>query len=473
MRNAMRFLVLVLTAALTVTGAAQAAKEKPLPKDLPPYGQDKPLPVPSVVDASLNNGLKVWIVPRPGFPKVTAVLAVRGGTAADPEKLAGTAEVLADVVKEGTTKRSSRQIAEELQAVGGEISGSASDDAVYVTVDGFASGTVKLLDILADVSRNASFPENEVELAKTNALQGLLARESTPEFAVDKAFGAAVFGSHPYRRVAPSHEAIGALTPQILKEQYLRRFRPERALLVVVGDVKAQEVVASVKKFFGTWKGEGEAASATPAAPTVGQMQILVVDRPGSVQSEIRVGRPMVRMTDPEYFPEIVANTIFGGAFSSRLIDNIREDKGYTYSPRVRASAYEQGGLLSIRAAVRNDVTGATLLEIYYELDRMGATLPTAEELTRAKRYQSGLFILRNSMQGAMAFTLASNWVNGLPPAALAEFVPKVNAVTAEQVREVGMKLFKSRSQTIVIGGDAKKITAEVALFGDAKALNP
>jgi len=469
MKTTTRTVALVLAVTLAAGGAARAAKETPLPKDLPPYGPQKSLPAPSIVDASLANGLTVWIVPRPAFPRVTALLAVRGGTAADPDALAGTAGVLADVVKEGTARRTSRQIAEELQALGAEISGSASEDAIFITVDGLASGVAKELDILADVARNAAFPPAEVALAKANTLQGLLAQESTPEFAVDKAFGAAVFGSHPYRTVAPTKEAVGSLTPELLREQYRRRFRPELALLLVVGDVKAPEVAETVTKLFASWKAEGEAAPATPPAPALGAREILVVDRPGSVQSEIRVGRPMVRMTDPEYFPEIVANTIFGGAFSSRLVENIREDKGYTYSPGSRISAYREGGMLRVRAAVRTEVTAATLLEVFYELDRMGATTVTAEELARAKRYQSGLYVLRNALQGALASTLASDWVDGLPPTALVEFVPKVDAVTAEQVREVGRRLFSSRGQTVVIGGDAAKIAADVAEFGEVK----
>ncbi len=473
MKNTTWIVALVLAATLAAGGAARAAKESPLPKGLPPYGAEKALPAPTIVDASLDNGLEVWIVPRPGFPKVTTLLAVRGGTAADPADLAGAAGVLADVIKEGTAKRTSKQIAEELQAVGGEMSGSASDDAIFVSVDGLASGVAREFDILADVARNAAFPAEEVELAKTNTLQALLAQESTPEFAVEKAFGAAVFGAHPYRITAPTKEAVAALTPELLKAQYLRRFRPERALLLVVGDVKPAEVTAEVKKLFGTWRGEGEAAPATPPAPPLGAREILVVDRPGSVQSEIRVGRPTVRMSDPEYFPEIVANTILGGMFSSRLVENIREDKGYTYSPGSRTSAYQEGGLLRVRAAVRTEVTAATLLEIFYELDRIGATAPTAEELARAKRYQSGLYVLRNATQGALASTLATNWVNGVPAAVLAEFVPRVEAVTAEQVREVGKKLFASRSQTVVIGGDATKIAGDVAQFGEVKLQKP
>ncbi len=473
MRGATRIVAFALTAALAGAGAALAAKEQPLPKDLPPYGQEKPFPVPSILDASTSNGLKVWIVARPGFPKVTAVLAVRGGTAADPANLAGTADVLADVVKEGTTGRTSKRIAEELQALGGEISTSASQDAIFVTVDALAGGSAKALEVLADVARNAAFRDDEVELAKANTEESLQARESTPEFAVDKTFAGALFGSHPYHTVAPTRQAVAGLSPQILKQEYERRFRPDRSLLVVVGDVDAQRTAAAVKEFFGPWKAQGEAALATPPVPAVTRHEILVVDRPGAVQSEIRVGRTTVKATDPEYFPELVANTIFGGAFSSRLVENIREDKGYTYSPGSRVAAYEEGGLLRVRAAVRNEVTAATLLEIFYELDRMGATLPMADELARAKRYQCGLYLLRNTTQGELASTLATNWVNGLPPAAMAEFVPKVNAVGAEQVREVGRKLFASRGQIVVIGGDAKKISGDVAQFGEVRAATP
>ena len=184
------------------------------------------------------------------------------------------------------------------------------------------------------------------------------------------------------------------------------------------------------------------------------------------MQAEIRVGRPTMKATDADFYPMVVANTIFGGAFASRLTDNIREDKGYTYSPGSTNQPHEQGGLLQVRAAVRTDVTAGTLLEIFYELDRMGANLPTDEELARAKRYQNGLYLLTNSLNGAVVNTLATNWVNGLPPSALAEFVPKINAVTAEQVQGIGRKYMSSLTQTVVVGGDAAKIQPAVAQFG-------
>jgi zinc protease len=463
----------VLLALALLSPSLHAAEKKPLPKDLPPFGEDKPLPVPAIDKSKLPNGLSTWVVKRPGFPRVVVVLAVRGGTAADPVGQEGIAGLLADTLKEGTTTRSSRAIAEELQGVGAEIATSASDEAIFVALSGLGSGTPKLLEVLGDVARNPSFPKEEVELAKNNALQNLQVQESTPEFLARKAFARAVYGDHPYHVTSASQETISAATPELLKKEYARRFRPEGALLVVVGDVDPAAVAASVKQSFGTWKALGEGVPATPASPPAAGRRILVVNRPGSVQSQILLGRPTPTVTDPDYYPLLVANTICAGSFGSRLVENIREDKGYTYSPRGGIQALPKGGLLTVQADVRNDVTGASLLEIFYELDRMGATDPSEEELLRAKRFQSGLYLLRNQIQGAVARTLANNWVNGLPPEALGEFVPKVNAVTTTEVRTIGRKVYPSSTQTVVIVGDEAKIKEEVAAFGTPTDVKP
>jgi zinc protease len=450
-----------------------AGEEKPLPQELPPFGPDLPLPVPTIKASKLPEGLTVWLVQRAGFPMVTAILTVRGGTASDPRGMEGISDTLADTLNEGTATRTSKQIAEDLQEVGGTLSTNATSDAIQLTVAGLASGSTRLLTILADVARNASFPVQEVELAKTNALQGLEVQASTPEFLAQKAFAAAVYDDHPYRTVAATPETIAAITPDLLKREFLRRFRPERALLVVVGDLDAAATGKTIGKVFAGWKGQGEALAPTPPSPGAKARQLLVVSRPGSVQSLIMLGRPTVPATDPEYFPLLVANTVFGGAFGSRLTRNIREDKGYSYGASSSVQTREEGGLLQVRADVRNEVTAATLLEMFYELDRMGATVPTAEEVAKAKRYQGGLYLLRNQIQGAVAGTLATNWVDGLPPGALGDFVPKVNAVTVEQIRQAGRDFYTSRSQTIVVVGDEAKVQSELSQFGSTKTIQP
>jgi zinc protease len=463
---------LVLAASLVAPGLS-AAEKKPLPKELPPFGEDRPLPVPDIAQSKLPNGLVVWVVKRSGFPRAAAVLAVRGGRASDPKDAEGLSELLASTLKEGTATRSSRQIAEELQAGGADISAVAGGDAIYLRADGLGSFVPKILEVMADVARNPTFPPAEVELAKANAVQGLQARESTPEFLAQKAFARAVYGEHPYHVVAPSKEILEKASSEQLRAEHARRFRPESALLVVVGDVDAAMVTATVSRHFGPWKASGPALADTPPSPAAGPRRLVVVNREGSVQSQILIGRPTPSVTDPDFYPLLVANTICAGSFGSRLVENIREDKGYTYSPRGGVTPRRRGGLLTVQADVRTEVTGASLLEAFYELDRMGATLPTDEELARAKRYEAGLYLLRNQIQTAVANTLASNWVNGLPPEALGEYVSKVNAVTADQVRAAGRSIFPSAMQTVVIVGDAPKVKEELTVFGAVTSGEP
>lgn len=449
-----------------VTVPAFAKEKFTPPKDLPAYGAEKSMTIPQVSESTLANGLGVWIVPRAGFPKVAMALVVRGGWAADPPGMDGFAGMFGDALTEGTATRTSQQIAQEMQAAGGEIGAAGSDDAIVLSADGFASSAPRILTLMADVARNASFPDKEVDLVRTNSLQRLQASKAQPSFAVSRAFAGAIYGDHPYHVVSQTEDSIAKLTPALLKSEFARRFRPDRALLIIAGAIDPAAMKKAAEKEFGAWKAAGTAPGPTPPVPPAGERRILLIDRPGSVQSQIRVGRTAVKITDPDYFRLLVANAIFGGAFASRLTENIREDKGYTYSPSSRVLTNEMGGALQVDAAVRNDVTAGTLLEIFYELDRMGATLPTDEELERAKRFVTGLFLLRNETSGGLAQTLASNWVRGLPLSALADFVPKVEAVTAGMTRDVARRYMTSRSQTVVIGGDAKTVRGEVEAFG-------
>ncbi|MBL8112289.1 MAG: insulinase family protein [Acidobacteria bacterium] len=441
------------------------AAEVPLPKDLPPFGAERTLPPPVIAKSVTPEGLTVWILKRPGLPKITATLAVRGGSAADAAGLEGTSEILAEVLRAGTKTRSAQKIAEELQAVGGQLGANATDDATTLTVDGLANGTTTLLTVLADVARNAAYPDTEVALAKANSIEGLKARESTPEFLAERAFGKALFGSHPYAVVAPMEEAVGRVTADGLRKEHARRFRPDRALLVVAGDLDPAAVSATIQKVFAGWKATGEAPAATPEANAASNAQLVVVNRPGSVQSLIMMGRQSPKATDPDFYATSLANTIFGGGFSSRLVQNIREGKGYTYSPGASVTTYEKGGNLRVRADVRNDVTGAALLEMFYELDRMATTSPTDRELADAKRYRAGLYLLNNQVQGAVVGSLVNNWIKGLPPEELGLFVTKISAVTADQVRAAGKKYFTSRTQSIVIVGDEARVKEEIAPF--------
>jgi predicted Zn-dependent peptidase len=460
----------LLLATSTLTLAA-GSEEKPLPKDLPPYGVDRPIPPLNIAQRTLRNGLTVWIVHRPGFPKIASYLAIRGGNAYDPADRQGLTGLMAGLLNEGTTTRTSKQIAEELQAIGGELNAFASPDAVFIHGSCLSNGLPALVNLLAEVARHPSFPDKEVELAKANTLQGLLAQEALPAFKANRAFNAAIFGSHPYRFASLSPEVVKGATPASLKAIHAARFQPNQAVLVISGDLQEAATLKLVTAAFGDWKATGEALPTIRETPATSTHQFLLIPRPGSVQSTLRVGRPAVAATHPDYIPMQLANVILGGSFGSRIVKNIREDKGYTYSPGARATGMQVGGNYMVRADVRTEVTAASLMEIFYEMDRMGTTTVGEAELQSAKRYMGGTYLFQNQMLGALTGTLATYWVNGQKPEALSEFIPKVNAVKAEEVRRIGRTYFAAKDQTIVVVGDEAKAKAELEQFGPVQIL--
>jgi zinc protease len=463
----MKRIALALICSLTA-GVALAKEEAPLPKELPPYGQDKPLPVPEIAQRTLPNGLTVWVVPREeGIPKVNVVLAVRGGLASDAPEHVGTATLFAGMLNEGTATRSAQQIAEELQAIGGSVGASASADGVSVFGDAFASQSAQLMTVLADVVRNPAFPEKEVALGKDLSLQSLKASESTPNFLAERAMAATLYGSHPYGRPTPTEASIAGVTPAYLRDVHKARFRPDRALLVIAGRIKPADGFALAEKHFGDWKGEGKPPADTPKADPTPQPKLVHVERGGSVQSALRIGRPGVAASSEDAIPLALTNVILGGGFTSRITQNIREDKGYTYSPGSQVARAREGGTLVARAEVRNEVTAAAINEVLYEFDRIGTTLVPDDELARAKRYFAGLYLYQNQLQGAVAGTLAANWLVGLPPEYLGSYVAKAQAVTPEQVREIGRKYYPARLQSIVVVGERAAIAKELAQYGE------
>lgn len=427
-----------------------------LPADLPAYGADRPLPELGLVEHRLDNGLTVWIVPRAGgLPKVDYVLAVRGGLASDPAALPGMSNLLAGLLTEGTASRSSVQIAEELQRLGASIGASASSDGVFVTASGLSSAAAPLAAVFADVVRNPVFPANEVQLAKTNALQGLKAMQAQPAYQANRAMGRVLFGDHPYGNTLPTEAGIEGTDAAGLAAAHAARFHPERALLVIAGPLTGDAALALARSAFADWQG-GEATVDEVAAPTYPQApQYVLVPRGGSVQSAVRIGRPAFDADDDRAIPAALANTILGGGFDSRLMRNLREDKGYTYGAGSSFGLRAKGGAFQAQADVRNEVTGAAIGEFFKEFEQMRSVTVDADELQRAKRYTAGTYLFQNQLQGAVASALASNWVLGRPADYLSRYVEKANAVTAAQVQSVAREFFDPKQQSIVVVGDA------------------
>ncbi len=459
----MRSVALLLC--LTATASAEP------PVELPPFAPDRPAAELSIIETRTPEGLTLWIAKRAGIPKASVMLAVRGGSAVDGPGLEGMTELLASTVAEGTRTRSAQKIAEDLQAVGAELLADWSPDALFLQANGLAGGAGRMIDVVADVARNAVFPDDEVALVKSNLIERLAESESTPDFIGEAAFARAIFGRHPYRITHATVEVIRSVTPEILRRELARRFRPDRALLVVVGDVEPGEVVKQARAAFGGWTAGGPlppslAVPSPPPLPSSSSSGIVVVDRPGSVQSHIVVGRLAPLVTDADFWPALTGATLLGGMGSARVIMNLREDKGYSYSPSSQLETLEHAGLFELVADVRSEVTAAALGEIFYELDRLRSSPPSAEELARARRYQIGSHLVRNQSGEAVADSLARNWVWGLGPRAPSEFVTHTQAVTLDDLRRVSERLFPSRDQTVVIVGDAARLRSQLARFG-------
>jgi zinc protease len=466
-----RSLIALAVAGLIVGNAFAADRTAPLPKELPPYAADKALPVPQIDKKTLANGLEVWVVPRDGLPRVDYVLAVRNaGFGSDAKDAPGFSSTLAYMLNEGTAKRDSKQIAELAQGMGGSVGGSAANDGMVVSANALSSHAAPMMELLAEVARTASFPDNEVELAKVNQLQGLKAAEAQPGFRAERALSAAIYGDHPYARTQETEAAIAAITPQALRTAYAQRFRPDRALLVVTGKISAAEAMRLAEAAFGDWKASGDALPDTQAARSEAAPSYVRLQRDGSVQSAVRLGRPGIAATHADYIPAQLTGTILGGGFSSRLMQNLREDKGYTYGARGGLSALRQGGRVSASADVRNEVTGAALKEFQSELARIGSEPVPAQELEDNKRYVAGGYLLSNQMQAAVAQSLASNWLVGLPAEFLGEYVPKVRAVNAEQVQAMGRKYFDPKQQSIIVVGDGKAVDEQLKAYGTFEA---
>lgn len=460
-----------LCAAMSVAllaGSALAGPNSPLPPELPPYGADKPLPVADIASKTLANGLTVWVVPRDGMPRVDYVLAISGaGHAADAADAPGFAALLAGMLSEGTAERDSRAIAEAAQGFGGSVGASASGDGVVVSGNALVSHAPGMLELLADIARSASFPDNEVALAKANALQALKAAEAQPGFKANRALLAATYGDHPYARVQPTEAAIEAVTPAMLRTEHARRFRPDRALLVVTGRMDAETGFKLAQAALGDWKAVGDGVAQAPAARSEAPPSHVLIQRDGSVQSSLRLGRPAIPATHPDYVPMQLAGTVLGGGFSSRVMQNLREDKGYTYGASAGLVALRNGGRVQGGADVRNEVTGAALKEFFHEFERLGSEPVPAQELEDTKRYVAGGYLISNQLQAAVAGTLANYWLVGLPPEFLGEYVPKIRAVDAAQVQAMAKKYYAPKDQSIIVVGDAKAVQEQLAPYGE------
>lgn len=452
-----------LIAILLLAAAAFAQQKTP-----PAPGAARPLNLPKITEKKLANGLTVVLAPLPNVPKVSTILTFRSATtASDRDAHPGIAQIVASVANEGTDTRTSKQIKEELQSIGGTLGLGSDADSTTMSASSLSEFSSRLFELMSDVAQHPSFPEAEVKLAQENTIQQIHAGRANAAFLVNERFQKAVFGNHPYSFTVPDEKSISALTRNDLRTFVTKYYIPNAAHLIVVGDIDVDKTFAEIEKAFSGWKSGTVPPDENPAVPTRDKRQIYFVNRPGSIQSAIYVGNVSIPRKDKDYFAIRTANAIYGGSFYSRLTKNIRETKGYTYSPFSSSNTLAKSGSFVAGAFVRNEVTGPTLLEIFYELDRMRVLPVTDEELNAAKEFSNGNFSVELASQFGLAGRINTIYTYDLDKNFINDFRPKVDGLTAADIQRVAAKYFDTYHAAIVIVGDWDKVKDQVTPFGD------
>jgi zinc protease len=456
-----RTLGLALVATATMLGGSASAQALPKPE----VGPEKPFAPPPRVERTLANGLQVIAVRYATVPKMSAMLTVKAGLALDPAGKGGLAQFVADTAQEGTATRTSEQIKREVFAMGATLSGVAGQDSTTFQMRGLSESMPRMMALLSDVVRNPAFPQAEVDLLKANTAQQLQAQMASPQFVSNKVFRQSLFGDHPYARTGATLESLPQIDRAAIAAYHSAYYRPNNAVLIVVGDVAPEAVFAAAEQAFASWARAAVPEAKAPAMPTLKGRRLVFVQRPNSVQSSISVGNFTTRRDDARWYTLQLANQIYGAAFDSRLVRNIREEKGYTYSPQSQFQAMADGGFYRAAADVRNDVTGATLTEIYAEIDKLRAGGPEAEELADAKQYARGLFLIQNATQAGLAGTVNTVNTFGLPKDYPETFQRQISQPSAEAIKTGAEMLLGSENSVVVIVGDFPKVKDQLAAF--------
>lgn len=453
-----RILTVSLAAALC---AASAAAQKQAP---PAPGTPKGFRVPAPREFKLDNGLEVTLVDYGTVPKATVELSVLTGNASEAANQVWLADLTGDLMAEGTTSKSATDISLAAARMGGSLDINVGPDRTEVAADVLSESAPEMALLIADVVRNPKLPEAEVSRLKADMLRNLSIAKSQPQQLALEKFRGLMYPQHAYGRVFPTPEMVQAYTAANVRSFYDANFGAARSHLYVTGKFDGAAVEAAIRQAFGDWKAGPAATSVKPSPKSA--RAIHLVDRPGAVQSTILLGVPVVDPSHPDFVPLAVTNTLLGGYFSSRITSNIREAKGYTYSTSSQLSTRYRDAYWAQAADVTTNVTGPSLKEIFFEIDRLQKDPPSADELKAVQNYLAGVFVLQNSSRPGIINQLEYVDLHGLPADYLNTYVQKVYAVTPADIQRMAAKYIQDDLATIVVVGDRKVIEEQIKPYG-------
>ncbi|OLC45108.1 MAG: hypothetical protein AUH43_16975 [Acidobacteria bacterium 13_1_40CM_65_14] len=451
---------------LAVALVAQQAPDRSRP---PEPGPPPPLTLPQIQKRQLSNGLPVWIVELHKVPVAHVNLVVLSGTAADPAGKFGIASLTAAMLEEGAGSRSALEVADAIDYLGADLSTGAATDSLAVRLHVPVARLADALPLMADVALRPTFPKDELERQRQERLTNIIQSRDDPAAIASAGFSRVLYGrGHRYGTPGfGTAETLKAFTVDDLRAFYAAACRPNNAALIAVGDVTADKVVPMLESNFGSWKPPSAAPAAAQQLPPVEQpaaREVILIDKPGAPQTQIRIGWIGVPRSTPDYFPLLVLNTILGGSFSSRLNMNLREKHGYTYGASSSFDMRASAGPFSTGAGVQTDKTGDALKEFFNELDAILKPIPP-DELARAKNYVALRFPGGFETTSDVSRRLEDALVYKLPDDYFSKYVQNIQVVTAADVQRVAQKYIQPGRFVVVVVGDRQQIEPQIRLL--------
>lgn len=439
---------------------AIAAASVPAAEPPPAPGTPRDFQPPAKTTRTLDNGLRATFVEFGDIPKVSISAYVRAGNLNE-----GTDTWLADLtgemLKEGAGERTAAQIAEEAAAMGGSVIVAVGADETTISMDVLSENGPRALALIADLLQRPQLPESELDRIRRDFQRNLALSRTQPGALATEAFLALLYPDHPYGRAYPTEEQLAAYTIEDVRRFQEENFGAARTRIYVGGTFDRATMERAVADTLARWK-RGPAPLVFPPKG-VARAQLKLIDRPDAPQSTIYMGLPVIDPSHPEYIGISLMNTLLGGAFSSRITTNIRESKGYAYSPSSSLDPRYRSNHWVEQADVTTEHTGAAMKEIFAEIERLRAEPPSPPELKGIQNYRAGVFVMQNATRGALIGQLAFLDLHGLPEEYLTRFVERIYALTPEQVSAVARQYIRPEQMSVVVVGDLKKIRSQLA----------
>jgi len=441
-----------------------AQKETP-----PPGGTPKDFKLPEKQVNTLTNGLRSTLVHYGALPKVDVQLIIKTGNVHEGENEVWLGDLTGLLMKEGTTTMNFKTISKKVAGMGGEVNINTGMDNVTISGSVLSEFAPELIKVIGDIVINPAFPASELERLKSDLKRQLTVQKSVPQSQAQERFFQIIYKDHPYGRYFPTEAMLNSYTLEMVKGFYTKNFGAKRSVVYVVGKFDDKAVAQAIDETFGKWVAGPEVSY--PAATQIRTNEIAVIDRKDAPQTTVMLGLPTIIPKDKDAVALQVTNSLLGGSFSSRITSNLREDKGYTYSPFSTIQNRKGVSIWYEQADVTSKDTGNSLQEIAKEIRKLQNEAPPKAELEGIQRYMAGTFVLQNSNSGGIVNQLNFLDLHGLDDSYLTDRVKNIYAVTPEKVSQMTKDHFKYEDMTLVLVGDKKLLEKQIKQHEAAKKM--